>query len=453
MSEGARAKKMKSLYFDIRREQNLFSAWRHVKRSAQNSKNKTISGNASEFEHQHQKYLRKIAAQLRENRFKFSEAEGVLKDKKSRQRAGKSPRPIAIATITDRVVQRAILQILQPRSIIDPKQRSAKFHPRDDYRIGKLNLIDRSPFGVGGLMRPYGGIEPAITLIMEAISDGALYFYKSDIKGFYDHIPTQKVVDIVLEETNDEFLADLFSEGLKVNLANKDILKEHADLFPSDGIGVAQGSSLSTFAGNTLLYDFDHHLNSMGVTAVRYIDDLLIVSKSEKELESAIKYCADYLGSLNLSLYKAAPGSEKADKGKCRNGFNFLGCTIQINRCVPSNIAIKKTQEAIRKDISDSKMAIKNYINSGKSFDPKLSRSSVLHMIGKRVFGWEKAYSFCTDAQAFKQMDTVLQDIIIAYDRFVHRTTNGCPPDKLLTILGVPSTEALYKRDSSLRKK
>ena len=68
---------MRSLFDEMRGEQNLFSAWRHVKRSALNSANNNIRGQAAEFEHKHQTHLHTIGRQLRGDRFRFDEAEPV----------------------------------------------------------------------------------------------------------------------------------------------------------------------------------------------------------------------------------------------------------------------------------------------------------------------------------------------------------------------------------------
>lgn len=141
---------MRTLFADTRSEPNLFSAWRHVKRSALNSRNTKIQGDAAEFEHQHQRHLKRIADQLRENRFIFDDVEGVLKDKKKREAEGKDPRPIAVASIKNRVVQRAILQVLQPRTARDAREINTKHQPKEDPRLGRLNLVNRSEFGVGG---------------------------------------------------------------------------------------------------------------------------------------------------------------------------------------------------------------------------------------------------------------------------------------------------------------
>lgn len=443
---------MKSLTEETRSEQNLFSAWRHVKRSALNSSNDEIRGFAAEFEHQHQRHLRRIARQLREETFKFDEAKGVLKDKKKREKVGKDPRPIAIASLKNRVVQRAILQVLQPRKALNERDINTKYEPIDDPRLGALNQVNRSRFGVGGLMHPFGGVRPAIKLIMEAMAKGDGYYYQSDIRAFFTKIPTAGIVAKVLAETHDEKLAALFEKGLEVNLANKDELVSYAKLFPSNGKGVAQGSSLSAFAGNVLLFDFDHQLNNQGVTAVRYIDDLLIVSNSKKKLDDAIAFSEGHLGLFGFSLYQPVTGSDKAARGECKVGFNFLGCTVQTNRCVPSSASRKKISADVSEAISTSKKGINELLQQGKELNPKHSRSAVLHTLGKKIFGWQKSFAFCTDAQAFKLVDADVVAKVRDYEQWVQRKTKGLVAEELMHILGIPSTEQLFNSDKAKKK-
>jgi hypothetical protein len=74
-----RAKNMtKTLFEEVRSEQNIFSAWRHVKRSALTSGNADIRGKASEFEHAHQLHLKRIISHLRTDKLSFDPVEGVL---------------------------------------------------------------------------------------------------------------------------------------------------------------------------------------------------------------------------------------------------------------------------------------------------------------------------------------------------------------------------------------
>ena len=149
---------MASLFKEVRSEQNIFEAWRHVKRSALNSANEEIRGMAAEFEHAHQKHLRRLIDQLRTGKFVFDPVKGVLKDKSKRLAQGKDPRPIAIATLKNRVVQRAILQVLQPRVALNMKDIDTRYQSRRDPRLGRLALAARQDGA--GFLKFLGRLEP-----------------------------------------------------------------------------------------------------------------------------------------------------------------------------------------------------------------------------------------------------------------------------------------------------
>jgi hypothetical protein len=67
-----------------------------------------------EFESESQSKLKSIQMRLARDSYSFPKAAGVLKDKRKREKQGKDPRPIVVATLESRVVQRSILQALQP---------------------------------------------------------------------------------------------------------------------------------------------------------------------------------------------------------------------------------------------------------------------------------------------------------------------------------------------------
>lgn len=436
---------MASLFQDVRAEQNVFSAWRHVKKSALNSQNGDIRGAAAEFEHSHQRQIRRIITQLREGRFNFDPVTGVLKDAKKRIAVGKDPRPIAIATIKNRVVQRAILQVLQPRRAIDPRDANTRYEVERDDRLGAINEINRSRYGVGGLMYPYGGVEPAIRLIREAIDGGAKYFYQSDIKAFFTRIPTKNVVDFVRAQTKDKELSDLFEVSLILHLDNEEELQSYASLFPKGGIGVAQGSSLSAFAGNVLLYELDHQLNAMGVTAVRYIDDILMVAADEAELNAAIAHADHTLKTFGFGLYAPVKGSDKAARGECCNAINFLGCTIQPNRCVPSRASLDRLKTEVTKSLSESKSAILSSLKDGKPLHSKQSKTGVLDSISKRIYGWQKAFAFCNDAQPFHTIDDFVARQVSDYEGATMRMLTSASTMQRMRVIGIPSTEEMHR--------
>ncbi|WP_411817099.1 reverse transcriptase domain-containing protein [Hyphococcus sp. DH-69] len=442
----------KTLYQEVRAEQNIFSAWRHVKRSALSSKDVKIKSAAAEFEHQHQKYLRKIIIELRTECFVFDKNIGVLKDKKKRERQGKKPRPISIGTIRNRVVERAILQILQPRKVTNPRDPYSKSEIKHDPRLGNLNDVSRSRFGVGGLMAPYGGVQPAIKLAMKAMGGGATDYYQSDIASFFTDIPVEPVLSIIKQETKDEKLLKLISDALNISLSNAGELGADAALFPSNGVGVAQGSSLSAFAGNVLLFDLDHQINNLDVTAIRYIDDLLIISKSATSLKQAIKVAEEGLKAFGFSLYSPDKDPNKASKGKCENGLNFLGCRIEPGKCVPTDKNITDLTKEINSILKESKSAISTFVKSSSlrpySIDKGKAHGATIDKIGKKLYGWQKSFGFCTDPQSFKTVDRKIQKHITEYDHWVRRKLKNQSKEAQMSILGIPSTEHLFLNQS-----
>lgn len=435
---------MKSLHDEVRSEQNIFAAWRHVKRSALISADTVIRGQASEFEHEHQRHLRRIIKQLREARLDFDKVEGVLKDVRKRTAKGKDPRPIAIATLKNRVVQRAILQVLQPRVLRDGRDLTSRAISKRDPRLGRINDVNQSKYGVGGLIHPYGGVRPAIESIMAAIDGGAKYFYKSDIKDFFTHIRTGNVVNFIRCETHDDAFADLFEKALEVHLRNPDELKGYASLFPKGGIGVAQGSSLSAFAGNALLFELDYELNGMGVTCIRYIDDILMVARTENDLDRAARYAEETLSKLGFGLYTPGVDADKAARGECANSIDFLGCTIQPRRCVPSAQSLKNMRKSVSDALSESKSAIKEAVRKGEGFNPKFSTSATLHSLGNQIYGWQKAFAFCNQPQPFLQFDDYVAKQVMNYRVIVERFLKGTGAQLQMQVLGIPSTYQMF---------
>ena len=182
----------------------------------------------------------------------------------------------------------------------------------------------------------------------------------------------------------------------------------------------------------------------MPVTAVRYIDDLMIVARNEADLEAAIAFSRSRLAAFKFDLYKPVPGSDKAARGRCEDAINFLGCTIQPNRCVPSAQSIRKVRKDVQDDLSASKAAISAYLAKGNKLDPKAARSAVLQTTGKRLYGWQRSFAFCTDEQEFKKLDADIAKCVSDYDGWVCRKTRNVDMRKMLEVLGVPSTERLF---------
>src|SRR5208337_5315403 len=110
---------------------------------------------------------------------------------------------------------------------------------------------------------------------------------RSDIAKFFTRIPKSSVTDIVAKAVNDDEFVDLFPRAITVELENLAQLREQANAFPIEDIGVAQGNSLSPLLGNLFLYEFDVELNKRpDVRCIRYIDDFIILAPSRDVAES-----------------------------------------------------------------------------------------------------------------------------------------------------------------------
>ena len=252
------------LFYDhIKRPRSIYHAWQHVRVSARKSSNEKTQDYLAEIEENLPSEIQSICSYLSDRTYPFSAAHGILKDKRNREREGKSPRPVVVAMLRDRIVQRTILESLQP-SVKELRYA----------HLGRIEHANKPDFSIGGVKG--GGVENGIKQIISAISNGYTYFYKSDIIAFFTCISHDDVCSFILQQTKDDEIVSIFRKAVTVEIDNKDELTKYLDLFPHDGVGFAQGSSLSAFAGNILLLDFDQQMNSGSTKMFRYIDDIIM---------------------------------------------------------------------------------------------------------------------------------------------------------------------------------
>ena len=97
-----------SLSVLLRRFSNLEEAWRQVRSHAIRSQSPEIRAEARLFEQSVTAKLRSVQSRLGQGRFTFEPARGI-----TIRRKGKTPRPVVVAPIESRIVQRALLNVLQ----------------------------------------------------------------------------------------------------------------------------------------------------------------------------------------------------------------------------------------------------------------------------------------------------------------------------------------------------
>ena len=378
----------KSLAQYLRTSGNLHRSWRKILQSASQSSNPDIRKEAKLFGENERRNLDRIQRQLRKVEFRFGEGKGILKEKGS----GKDPRPIVIPGIEARIVLRAILNTIQTVPAV------ANYISQDGSFGG---IIDK-------------GVQDAIEMACRSIASGSQYFLRSDIAGFFTKIPRMQVLDQIADLLPDKSINQLLDEGTHLEISNRAILAGKMDLFPSDKVGVAQGYCLSPLMGNILLHEFDTKMNLGDVTAIRYIDDFLILGPTESQVKGAFERAKSMLKQFAMLPYIPGDGTGKAESGDTDRKFDFLGCTISPGSVWPNKEARKRIISKVR----DILQRGENYLKHESYSSMKSSSYSLIQtltLVNDTLRAWTNHYSFCNDNQALVQIDEKVDVLISKY--------------------------------------
>jgi hypothetical protein len=342
--------------------------------------------------------LRRLQEQLRRETFRFQPQIGVPK-----KRSGKSSRPIVIAPVENRIIQRAILDCLK------------------EHCTGVKEILN-IPTSVGGIE----GVDKAIALVNNAMTAGAKWCVRSDIPGFFTKIPKAQISDFIADHTSDAKFAELFRQAIEVELGNEESLGPEAELFPTADIGVAQGSSLSPLVGNILLRGFDRQMNGRDVTCIRYIDDFVLLAPSKKAAKKAFSSAKAALAELGLEAYDPITRPDKAYMGECSAGFDFLGCRIVPGLVRPADSARNSLLEKVRRILSDGRRSITSGV-AGSARVPQ-GCAQTLVAVDRVVKGWGDAFSFCSCWQSLEHLDQEIDREIQAFMTHAIKRVHGQSP-------------------------
>jgi hypothetical protein len=431
-------------YDAMKREANLFDAWLHVRKSAWSSLSDDIKKEINEFEKAISKNIKSINHRLARDKYIFPKSHGVLKEKIERKRLGKSPRPIVISKIEGKIVERAILNVLQPK-------------PKDSLysKAGALIGVIESPFSSGGLSGQFGGVDITISRILKAFDDGYLYYFRSDISKFFTLIPQNTVKNFILKNTSDQKISNIFHDALSIELDNYRDLKDHVSLFPHNNIGVPQGSSLSALAGNILLGQLDEDLNALGIRAYRYIDDIVLLAKSSKELKPARIFANKEFEKFDMRLYQPSEGGGKSAEGNVLDSeLEFLGCRIKKNQVSPNKKNKQSLLSKVDIQISEAKTYIINMSN-GKNSDRKLNRaySSTLKSLDNKIYGWSQSFSFTNNPMELRQLDIAISERLNKFTGWYIGHTKKLEDDRKRRAMGVSLITDVESNYDTMRKK
>ncbi len=387
-----------SLYREVRRGGVLRQAWAHIRDNGRVSRCAKTRREVAAFEEAYPTHLQRIARQLREERFVFSPAVGVPVE-----RPGKRARPIVVAPIGNRVIQRALLLVLQ--------------------RQEGLTEYLLSPGSFGGVRNR--AVPHAIGAVLKARERGARFYLRSDIRDFFPGIPRERVLKRIAENIPpDELFLKLLGEAVDVELSNLEELGERSELFPTHDIGVAQGNCLSVLIGNVLLFEFDRLLNGRGITCIRYIDDFILLGPDRRSVRKAFEVGVSLLQELGLRAYHPDEPGTKAQEGSVTGGFEFLGCRILPGLIMPTGAAQDRVKRAVEEAYRQSERRLSGA--GTPSFDVRrYSVATTVYNVRNIVSGWVDQYAHCTDEAFRRNLTAWLEARTTRYQACVDRAARA----------------------------
>lgn len=224
----------------------------------------------------------------------------------------KGRRPLGIPAVRDRVVQAAVVNVLEP--------------------IFEAEFLDCS-FGY----RPGRSQHQALDRVSQALAQGATWVVDADIRGCFDQIPQDPLLDAVAQRVADGTLLALLRAFLQAGVL------EGQDFQPTE-TGTPQGAVLSPLLCNIYLHRLDQALTAQGFTLVRYADDFVVLCHSQAEAEAALAALRAVLAELGLTLSEEKTRIVQVEEAS----FTFLGYTFYRRWRFPSDRAMQRLRAKLR---------------------------------------------------------------------------------------------------------
>src|SRR3990167_3992826 len=200
--------------------------------------------------------------------------------------------------ISDRIFQHILLRILKPT-----------FN----------HVMNKNCYHLNGP----SGVKNATQKIREVLQkEQPKYFIRADIKSFYKSIPHHKLIQDIKKYYDDQKLI-----GMLENIIKNPIDSTYGYKNPDHGIALR--GPLSQFLSGIYLKPLDDAFNQADVTYLRYQDDILILCKTNRQLNRCKRRMMNVLQERQLRLSK-----RKTRIGKIESGFHFLGIAYPPTRTV-----------------------------------------------------------------------------------------------------------------------
>ena len=189
-------------------------------------------------------------------------------------------RLLGIPTVTDRLLQQAVSQVLMP-------------HYENEFSAHSYGF------------RPNKNARQAVGKALEYIHEGYTFIVDIDLKTFFDEVDHCLLLNLLYQKVKCPMTLGLMRKWLRVPIQINGKLQKRRK-------GVPQGSPLSPLLSNILLNELDKELIRRKLRFVRYADDFSIYTKRKSDATATMRAISTYLKSkLKLTINREKSGVRK----------------------------------------------------------------------------------------------------------------------------------------------
>ena len=272
-----------------------------------------------------------------------------------------SQRELGIPTVTDRLIQQALLQVLQP--LIDPTF-SEHSH---GFRSGR---------------RAHDAVKAARAYVQS----GKRVVVDVDLAKFFDRVNHDILIDRLNRRIDDAGVIRLVRAYLNAGIMDGGVVVERH-------LGTPQGGPLSPLLANVLLDEVDKALEARGHSFARYADDCNVYVGSIKAGQRVMAWLRRLYGDLKLQINEAKSAVGSAF------GRKFLGYELWVAKgrevkCAVATKALDNFKARVRQLTRRS---------GGRSM------GQVVDKLRPYVLGWKAYFGMAQTPRVWRELDEWLR--------------------------------------------
>ena len=272
-------------------------------------------------------------------------------------KSGGGVRELGIPTVLDRLIQQAILQVLQPR--LDPSF--------SDHSYG---------------FRPGRRAHDAVCRAQQYIQNGRRIVVDIDLERFFDRVNHDVLMDRLARRIADRRLLGLIRRYLEAGVMVHGVAVERHE-------GTPQGGPLSPLLANVLLDEVDKDLEKRGHAFVRYADDCNVYVQSRRAGERVMQSLRQLYARLRLRVNEAKSAVAPAWNRK------FLGYSFWPGR-----------GGAVKRRVADKAMAtMKDRVRQITRRNGGRSMAQVAAELRAYLTGWKSYFHLADTPRVFAETD------------------------------------------------